>query len=290
MGRIASIGHDWLAGHWLAVAGTGPRRNQARVAVASVVAIGLALVIAAVQGPHPLDRTGLGLAVLAAAIISVWRIAALQLPARLPAIAGDAIVLVALLSHTGAPTSAFYFLAVAGAWWAAAMRPPHGGITYAVTFLAVYGVIVLPGAVERRVLSEAFEDLAMLFVVAGMSDWFLALDQRVVTLVGTLRRAGPALGTAELRRRLVSAVGPTELPLDAIIAGSGLGLTTDEMELLSYLLLGLSNRQIADAMFVSEGTVKYRLGSLYRKIGVERRSGAVALARRMGLDQVQRPA
>ncbi len=51
-----------------------------------------------------------------------------------------------------------------------------------------------------------------------------------------------------------------------------------EMEALTCLVSGLSNRDIAQRMIVGEETVKSHLKSVYRKLGVQSRAGAVAMA------------
>ena len=60
-------------------------------------------------------------------------------------------------------------------------------------------------------------------------------------------------------------------------------LTRKELRILRILETGASNREIADALFVSEGTLKWHLHNVYRKLGCRSRSGAVAAARRQGL-------
>ncbi|HBG29327.1 MAG TPA: hypothetical protein DDW98_01650 [Gammaproteobacteria bacterium] len=62
------------------------------------------------------------------------------------------------------------------------------------------------------------------------------------------------------------------------------GLTRREVELLSRAARsGLSNRKLAEALFVSEGTLKWHLHNIYGKFGVRNRTGAVAQAQRLGL-------
>ena len=70
-----------------------------------------------------------------------------------------------------------------------------------------------------------------------------------------------------------------------IVAGQ-LGLTANQVELLGYLLLGFGNAQIADAIGRSEATVRYRLTSLYRAMGVSGRRAAIQRARELGLDSI----
>ncbi|MER5427774.1 response regulator transcription factor [Streptomyces sp. NPDC002588] len=56
-------------------------------------------------------------------------------------------------------------------------------------------------------------------------------------------------------------------------------LSEREHEILGQLALGLGNREIARALFISEATVKTHLGRIYGKLGVETRAGAVAVAK-----------
>ncbi|MBL1079988.1 response regulator transcription factor [Nocardia sp. 2] len=60
-------------------------------------------------------------------------------------------------------------------------------------------------------------------------------------------------------------------------------LTDREYELLRMLGAGLTNRQIARRMFLSERTVKNYVSQLLRKLGLERRAQAAVVAARLGL-------
>lgn len=60
-------------------------------------------------------------------------------------------------------------------------------------------------------------------------------------------------------------------------------LTRRETEVLGLLAQGLNNREIAGVMWLSDRTVERHITSLYRKIGVARRSEATAFALRHGL-------
>lgn len=63
------------------------------------------------------------------------------------------------------------------------------------------------------------------------------------------------------------------------------GLTQRESEILSFVVAGLSNRGIANKLVIGEETVKTHLRSIYRKLGVSDRAGAVATALREGIYQ-----
>ncbi len=62
-----------------------------------------------------------------------------------------------------------------------------------------------------------------------------------------------------------------------------LGLTKRELEVLELIAAGLSTREIAERVFVSENTVKTHAKRLFEKLGAKRRTQAVQLAKEAGL-------
>jgi DNA-binding NarL/FixJ family response regulator len=75
------------------------------------------------------------------------------------------------------------------------------------------------------------------------------------------------------------------LQRDEFWPGARQGLTQRESEILSYVVTGLSNRGIANKLVIGDETVKSHLRSIYRKLGVGDRTGAVATALREGIYQ-----
>jgi len=72
---------------------------------------------------------------------------------------------------------------------------------------------------------------------------------------------------------------------DEFWPGTRQGLTQRESEILSFVVNGLSNRAIATKLVIGDETVKSHLSSIYRKLGVSDRTGAVATALREGIYQ-----
>lgn len=66
-------------------------------------------------------------------------------------------------------------------------------------------------------------------------------------------------------------------------AGYPLAITGREMEVLRLLAQGCSNRQIAETLFLAEGTVKYHVHHLLQKLKVQSRTQALARAKDLGL-------
>ncbi|MGH8049547.1 MAG: response regulator transcription factor [Methylococcales bacterium] len=62
-----------------------------------------------------------------------------------------------------------------------------------------------------------------------------------------------------------------------------LGITPRELEILELIAEGLSNKEIAARLFVSENTVKTHSSRVFDKLGVQRRTQAVQLAKQLRL-------
>ena len=60
-------------------------------------------------------------------------------------------------------------------------------------------------------------------------------------------------------------------------------LTKRELHILRQLESSLSNREIAESLFINEGTLKWHLHNIYGKLHARNRSGALLNARKLGL-------
>jgi two-component system, NarL family, response regulator LiaR len=62
-----------------------------------------------------------------------------------------------------------------------------------------------------------------------------------------------------------------------------LHITRRELEILALIAHGLSNREIAQKLFVSENTVKTHSSRVFDKLGARRRTQAVQFGKELGL-------
>jgi two-component system nitrate/nitrite response regulator NarL len=68
------------------------------------------------------------------------------------------------------------------------------------------------------------------------------------------------------------------------------GLTARELEILTAVSEGLSNRQVGKKLFLSDQTVKFHLHNIYGKLGVSNRTEAAGVAHQLGLFRTAAPA
>ncbi len=122
---------------------------------------------------------------------------------------------------------------------------------------------------------------------AGASGYLLK-DTPAKELVAAVRviAAGDALLSPSVTKRLIEEFA-RQPEGDATSVGGGVALLDDlterEHEALELLARGLSNREIAAAMFVGEATAKTHVSRLLAKLGVRDRVQAVVLAYETGV-------
>jgi DNA-binding NarL/FixJ family response regulator len=133
-----------------------------------------------------------------------------------------------------------------------------------------------------------------------MTATALVREAEAAALAGSADRAGTSLrqarsiaselGAAPLlveidavsRRTRISIEAPARVILDESSAQS-LGLTPREAEVLALVAAGRTNRQIGDELFVSDKTASVHVSNILRKLGVNSRVDAAAVAQRLGI-------
>jgi two-component system response regulator DevR len=121
------------------------------------------------------------------------------------------------------------------------------------------------------------EDALLSAIMAGASGYVLK-QIRGAALVDGIRRvaAGQSLLDPAVTQQVLDRVRggpkePTELKL----------LTDQERKILELISEGLTNRQIAERMFLAEKTVKNYVSSVLAKLGMERRTQAAVYASKL---------
>jgi DNA-binding CsgD family transcriptional regulator len=100
--------------------------------------------------------------------------------------------------------------------------------------------------------------------------------------------AGIWLGLRLTRRRETVVVREVTVPAPATFVRDqqkleALGITPRELEILELIAQGLSNKEIAERVFVSENTVKTHSSRVFDKLGARRRTQAVQLGKELRL-------
>jgi two-component system response regulator DevR len=121
------------------------------------------------------------------------------------------------------------------------------------------------------ILTSYDDDEAVLAAVLAGADGYLLKEVRATNLVDAVRRVA---GGASLLDPTVTA----RVLERARAAGPLAVLTPREREILDLIADGLSNREIAERVFLAEKTVKNHVSGILAKLGMQRRTQAAVLA------------
>ena len=147
-----------------------------------------------------------------------------------------------------------------------------GGLLIAILQYTEYRFVIIDHSVE---LYSAL--VAILFATFGI--W---LGLRITRRRETVRE------TVVVREVLVPAEAPAPAQGKVSFAPNTahqqtLGITARELEILTLIARGFSNREIATQLFVSENTVKTHCARAFDKLGAARRTQAVQRGKELGL-------
>ena len=156
----------------------------------------------------------------------------------------------------------------------------------------------MDGLAATRAIREAFPDGPSILVLttferdeyifealrAGASG-FLLKNAPPEDLIDAVRvvASGEALLSPSVTRRVIGAFVGTESTAPLPRPDDLRFLTEREVEVLGKLAEGLSNAEIAEALFVGEATVKTHVSNVLAKLGLRDRVQAVVYAHRHGL-------
>jgi two-component system response regulator DevR len=133
-------------------------------------------------------------------------------------------------------------------------------------------------SINALILTSYDDDEAMFAAILAGAAGYTLKEINGAALVSAVQRvaAGFSLLDPALVTRVLDRIkqGPVRAPELA-------ELTPRELTLLEYIAQGMTNRQIAEAMFLAEKTVKNHVTSILAKLGMERRTQAAVLASRL---------
>jgi two-component system, NarL family, response regulator DevR len=125
------------------------------------------------------------------------------------------------------------------------------------------------------ILTSYTSDEAMLDAILAGASGYVVKDIKGMELARAVKEVGA--GRSLLDNRAAAAL-MAKLRGSAEKSDPLSGLTDQERTLLSLLSEGLTNKQIADRMFLAEKTVKNYVSRLLAKLGMERRTQAAVFA------------
>lgn len=133
----------------------------------------------------------------------------------------------------------------------------------------------------------------ILIVVLRMIEFrFLVIEHSIEIYSGLIAAlfagVGIWLGLKLTRKKEVVVVKEIAIPATVPFSLNeqrlkDLGITKRELEILELIAQGMSNREIAEKLFVSENTVKTHSSRLFDKLSAKRRTQAVQIAKELGL-------
>ncbi len=118
---------------------------------------------------------------------------------------------------------------------------------------------------------------------AGAAGFVLkeASAEDLIAAARTVASGGAWLDPA-VTARVLEVTRTTGLPRQRQTDKAAL-LTARELDVLRHMSTGATNGEIAAALFVSEATVKTHVGSIFAKLGVRDRAGAIVFAYQQGI-------
>ena len=139
-------------------------------------------------------------------------------------------------------------------------------------------LISLKPELKVLMLTSFQDDEALLGAILGGAAGYLIKDIKNLELLVSIRKV--ASGESFLDTKLISSV-TNRLREHKNPASEIYELTDQEQRVLEFIGEGMTNKEIAKNMFLAEKTVKNYVSSLLRKLGLERRTQAAAMAVRL---------
>lgn len=127
--------------------------------------------------------------------------------------------------------------------------------------------------IKILVLTTFYDDENITQAIASGADGYLLKDSGKKAILGAVEQimGGVTVLDQKVMLRLTSLMNQNLKKEPQEIKGVELDLTEREKEICSLMVEGLTNRQIADQLYISEGTVKNYISNIYDKTGIHDR-------------------
>ena len=129
-------------------------------------------------------------------------------------------------------------------------------------------------SIKILILTTFYDDKNITQAIAGGADGYLLKDSGKNAIIGAVNQLmnGQNVIDSRVMQRLSAVMSgkSTSSSLDA-------DMTSREKEICSLLSEGLTNKQIAAELYISEGTVKNYISSIYEKTGIHDRAKLVSV-------------
>lgn len=159
----------------------------------------------------------------------------------------------------------------------------HGSLISILTVSARAHNMLGDAELARELLARAVEIAAP----EGYLRTFLDEDRSLIPLLREVRATAPEFVTDLLSRATKSRHGRPRGQASEVRAVDGVGmietLTETQLRILALIARGMSNQQVADALFITVGTTKWHLNQIFGRLQVRNRTEAVARARALGM-------
>src|ERR1700732_4890063 len=154
------------------------------------------------------------------------------------------------------------------------------------------GILPSGNSMKRHVLIYGLIG-GLLIVVLKLTEYRFLVIEHSIEIYGGLTAAifavlGIWLGLKLTGRQPRIVVKEIPVPAGKQFAADekkreDLGITRRELEILELIAQGMSNREIAEKLYVSENTVKTHSSRVFDKLGARRRTQAVQFGKEFGL-------
>lgn len=125
--------------------------------------------------------------------------------------------------------------------------------------------------IKILVLTTFYDDKNITTAIAGGADGYLLKDSGKEAIIGAIGQimSGRNVIDNKVMQRLAFLMGNRTVSDNISMLER---MTERENEICSLLVQGLNNKQIADKLYISEGTVKNYISSIYDKTGIHDRA------------------